>query len=547
MKKTFLLMIMLVAFGIATTNAQSTITVKDSLTSDQHWTSDNFYLLQGFVYVLDGATLTIDSGTVIKGDHTFTGSALIIRQGAKIYANGTKNKPIVFTSDQPAGSRVRGDWGGVILCGKAPINPTGGTAMIEGGPYAPYGGTDAADNSGILRYVRIEWAGYPFQPNKEINGLTFGGVGSGTTVEHVQVSYSNDDSFEWFGGTVNAKYLIAYRGLDDEFDTDFGWSGMNQFLVGLRDSAVADISGSNGFESDNDATGSDNSPFTHGIMCNASLFGPKAIMTNPVNPLFKRAMHIRRNSKLCVYNSIFVGWPIGLMIDGKTTTWVNAQNNELQIENCIMSGMTSSKFFAVGSGGWTDAADSIAGIANVRTWYKTTASNNDTLATNDLMGITDPFNYINPDFLPLGSSPVLGHGSFTNTRLQDAFFTPVTYAGAFGTEDWTNGWANWDPQNTVYTTTSSINEISDPGFAVESNVPNPFSGNTTIYFSAKINSHIKIEIYDVTGKNIATIFNQDVQKNNYKVEWNASAYPKGIYFAKISSDMGYKTLKMIAQ
>ena len=547
MKKTFLLLIMFVTFGYATTNAQTTITVKDSLTSDQHWTSDNFYLLQGFVYVLDGVTLTIDSGTVIKGDHTFTGSALIIRKGAKINANGTKSRPIIFTSDQPAGSRVRGDWGGVIICGKAPINSTGGSANIEGGPYAPYGGTDASDNSGVLSYVRIEWAGYPFQPNKEINGLTFGGVGNGTTIDHVQVSYSNDDSFEWFGGTVNAKYLIAFRGWDDEFDTDFGWSGMNQFLVGLRDSSVADISGSNGFESDNDGTGSSNTPITQGIMCNVSLFGPKATMTNPVNPLFKRAMHIRRNSKLSVYNSVFMGWPTGLMIDGKNTTWVNAQNNELQIENCIMSGMTSTKFFAVGSGGWADAADSIAGIGNIRTWYNSVAKNNDTLASNDLMYITDPFNYSGPDFLPTGSSPVLGHGSFTNTRLQDAFFTPVTFAGAFGTEDWTSGWANWDPQNTVYSTTSSISETNNSGIAVESNVPNPFAGSTSIYFSVNSNRHIKIEIYDVTGKKIATIFDQDVQMSNNKVEWNASSYPKGMYFAKISSDSGYKTLKMIAQ
>ena len=538
---------MFVVLGYTTTVAQSTIIVKDSLTSNQHWTSENFYLLQGFVYVINGVTLTIDSGTVIKGDHTFTGSALIIRQGAKIYANGTKNKPIIFTSDQPAGSRVSGDWGGLVLCGKAPINPTGGTAMIEGGPYAPYGGTDAADNSGVLKYVRIEFAGYPFQPNKEINGLTFGGVGSGTSVDHIQVSYANDDSYEWFGGTVNAKYLIAYRGLDDEFDTDFGWSGMTQFLVGLRDSAVADISGSNGFESDNDATGTGNTPFTHGIFCNVSLFGPKANLTSSINPLFKRAMHIRRNSKLCVYNSVFAGWPTGLMIDGKTTTWVNAQNNDLQIENCIMSGMNNSNFFAVGSGGWTDSADSIAGIANVRNWFNTTSHSNDTLATNDLLHLTDPFNYDSPNFLPLGNSPVLGHGSFTNTRLQNAFFTPVTYAGAFGIEDWTAGWANWDPQNTVYSTTFSINDLSDLGFVAESNIPNPFSGSTSIYLTVKNNNHITIEIYDITGRKTATIFNQEVQSNNYKIDWDATTFPKGIYLAKITSDKGFKTLKMISQ
>jgi hypothetical protein len=546
MKKTFLLLIMFVVMGIATTKSQTTVVVKDSLTSDQHWTADKFYLLQGFVYVLDGATLTIDPGTVIKGDHTYTGSALIIRQGAKIYANGTESKPVIFTSDQPAGSRVRGDWGGVVLCGKAPINATGGTAMIEGGPFAPYGGTDAADNSGVLSYVRIEWAGYPFQPNKEINGLTFGGVGSGTTVDHVQVSYSNDDSFEWFGGTVNAKYLIAFRGLDDEFDTDFGWSGMNQFLVGLRDSAVADISGSNGFESDNDATGSGNSPFTHGIFCNASLFGPKATMTNSVNPLFKRAMHIRRNSKLCVYNSIFAGWPAGLMIDGKTTTMVNATNNELQIENCIMSGMTASKFYAVGSGGWTNAADSISGIDAVRSWYKTPSRNNDTLATNDLLNLTNPFNYSNPNFVPLGTSPALGHASFTNSRLQDAFFTPVTFSGAFGTEDWTSGWANWDPQNTVYSTTAGINEIN-PGFVVESVYPNPTSGSAIIYLTLTMNTKINIDIFDIAGRFIENSYSANAAKGNISIPINTEKFVKGIYLVHITSDISSKTIQLVVQ
>ncbi|MGH7601813.1 MAG: T9SS C-terminal target domain-containing protein, partial [bacterium] len=206
------------------------IVVSGNITTNTTWTSNNTYLLNGFVYVKAGATLTIEPGTVIYGDKASKG-ALIIEQGAKIIADGTAAQPIVFTSALPAGQRSYGDWGGLILCGRAPINVPGGTATIEGGVGSIYGGTDPADNSGTLRYVRLEFPGIAFQPNSEINGLTLGGVGSGTIIDYVQVSYSGDDGFEFFGGTVNAKHLISLRTLDDDFDTDFGYSGKVQYAV----------------------------------------------------------------------------------------------------------------------------------------------------------------------------------------------------------------------------------------------------------------------------------------------------------------------------
>ena len=230
-------------------------------------------LLRGFVYVTDGVTLTIEPGTVIKGEKSSKGS-LIVERGGKLIAEGTAEKPIVFTSDQPKASRTYGDWGGLILCGKSIVNNTAGEAQIEGGPRSYYGGKDPEDNSGIVKYVRIEFAGYPLEPNKEINGLTCGGVGRGTTIEYVQVSFCGDDSFEWFGGTVNAKHLIAYKGWDDEFDTDYGFQGKLQFLLGVRDPKHADTSKSNGFESDNDADGSNNTPLTTPVFSNVTLIGP---------------------------------------------------------------------------------------------------------------------------------------------------------------------------------------------------------------------------------------------------------------------------------
>lgn len=231
------------------------------------------YILKGWVYIADGAELTIEPGTIIKGDKE-TMAALIVERGAKLNAAGTSSEPIVFTSEQDAGQRKPGDWGGVIICGRAKNNQT--EQQIEGGPRTKHGGSDDTDNSGILSYVRIEFAGYPFQKDKEINGLTLGSVGSGTKIDHVQVSYSNDDSFEWFGGTVNCDHLIAFKGWDDDFDTDNGFCGFVQFGLAVRDSRIADTSQSNGFESDNCADGAQVSPYTTATFSNITFVGPLA-------------------------------------------------------------------------------------------------------------------------------------------------------------------------------------------------------------------------------------------------------------------------------
>lgn len=166
--------------------------------------------------------------------------------------------------------------------------------VIEGGVDnvagdGKYGGTNATESSGTLQYIRIEYPGIAFLPNNEINGLTLGGVGSGTTLDDIQVSYSGDDSYEFFGGTVNAKYLVAFSGTDDDFDTDFGYSGKCQFLLAVRDSSYYDAAGaSNGFESDNDGTGTTSTPITSPVFSNVTLIGPKATLTTPVASYFKR-------------------------------------------------------------------------------------------------------------------------------------------------------------------------------------------------------------------------------------------------------------------
>jgi hypothetical protein len=428
---------------LVTPTTGQVITVSGDITTNTTWYSNAKYLLSGFVYVKNNATLTIEPGTVIKGISN-TKAALMIERGSRILAVGTVDKPIVFTSDKPKGLRSYGDWGGLVLCGKAPTNKHdsgAGVGVAEGGIGSLYGGTDPADNSGILQYVRIEFPGIGLTatPNSEINGLTLYAVGSGTTIDHIQVSYSGDDSYEWFGGTVNLKYLVALRGWDDDWDTDNGFSGKVQFFVSLRDPAIADQSTSNGFESDNDADGSTLDPHTSALFVNGSVFGPKVTTSTTINSLFGHGMQIRRSSRLSIYNTIVAGWPYGVYIDGALgDSPAQANNNILQIENSVISGMGTN---------YKENATSLQGTA---AWFTAAARNNSVLATNDLLMIADPFNLTHPNFLPLAGSPVMTGASFSNTRLTDTFFTVVAYKGAFGTTDWTTGWCNFDPQNTDY-------------------------------------------------------------------------------------------------
>jgi hypothetical protein len=417
--------------------AQEKEILEGSITTNKTLTANKKYLLKGFVYVESGATLTIEPGTIIFGDKDTKGS-LIIKRGGRIIAEGTPDKPIVFTSAKPVGERDYGDWGGIIICGRAPVNLPGGQGLVEGGVDAYFGGDDPNDNSGILRYVRIEFGGIAFQPNNEINGLTLAGVGSGTIIDHVQVSYSGDDAFEWFGGTVNAKYLVSFRNWDDDFDTDNGWSGNVQFAVALRDPNIADQSGSNGFESDNDGQGTDAQPYTSGIFSNVTIIGPISPTNSNYNQQFKRAAHLRRNTKLKIINSLLMGFPVGLYIDGSLTE-TNAQNGELIFKSNIISGCTNSLSVASGS------------TFDINSWFNATGQNNQILSFDDIKLSANAWNLSAPNFLPQSSSPLLSGANFSYPFvINNTFFEQVSFRGAFGTTDWTAGWTNFDPQHTTY-------------------------------------------------------------------------------------------------
>lgn len=420
------------------------------------------YLMKGWVYIADGAELTIEPGTVIKGDKQ-TKASLIVERGGKLIAQGSAQAPIVFTSNSPAGNRKPGDWGGVIICGKAKNNKQ--EMQIEGGPRTRHGGNDDGDNSGVLSYVRIEFAGYPFATDQEINGLTLGSVGSGTKIDHVQVSYSNDDSFEWFGGKVNCKYLIAYKGWDDDFDTDNGFGGNVQFGLSIRDPKIADISQSNGFESDNCADGSKSEPHTKAVFSNMTFIGPKALATDFINDnsyinggeynpgngsslgKFQAAIHIRRDSHLNCFNSVVVGWPIGVILDNqKGDTQGAASNGLLKLQNIWFANLNikGSDFNKV----YEDHLYDYTAKSTDPTKPSFTSSFLSTQPTNRWFDNTTGW-FDQTGYLPVAGSPLLTAATFTDALLSG--FDKVAYIGAFGTaENWTSGWANFDPQHAQY-------------------------------------------------------------------------------------------------
>lgn len=250
-------------------NGEQTFDIKD-----RQYLRKGTYLMKGWCYITPGSTLTIEAGTIIKGDKD-TQAALIVEPGGQLIAQGTVDAPIIFTSNMPAGQRRPGDWGGLILCGRAPNNQ--GIMPIEGGPRTLHGGNDSDDNSGVLSYVRVEFAGYPFKRNQEINGVTFASVGSGTQIDHLQVSYANDDAFEWFGGTVSPQYLVAYHTWDDDFDLDNGYTGTARHLLGVRHPQIADISQSHAFECNNNSTDTPALPLTSATFEDVLILGPLAI------------------------------------------------------------------------------------------------------------------------------------------------------------------------------------------------------------------------------------------------------------------------------
>jgi hypothetical protein len=523
-------------FGLKLTKAQAqTQTVRGEITSNQTWTADKIWELDGIVYVTNGAKLTIEPGTIIIGKVDQTTDALVITRGCQIIAEGTAQKPIVFTSGRAKGDREPGDFGGLVLLGNAPINVPGGSTNIEGIVIAgneektKYGGTNPADNSGILKYVRVEFAGKLLEGTQgnELNSFTFGGVGSGTQVSHLQASFGNDDAFEFFGGTVDAKYLFSYSANDDDFDTDFGYVGKVQYGLTIRE--ISNFSdGSNGFESDNDAGSSNNTPVTGGTFSNITVVGPKVFGTLPADHKFRSGALLRRNTALNIANSVFVGFLNGLELADSVTN-LQAKNGNLKFTNNLVA--ANDKPLTVKKGQLNFAEQN---------WFE--AGPNEQLPNIADVKFTR-VSFTDPDFRPATGSPLLSGAAFTAGNLTNSFFDKVSYRGAFdGTNNWLADWTNLDPNNTEYkaTTTSIDAQIARNSITL---YPNPTEGVTRLQFNGVESAIGSVCVLDLTGRTVLTQVLNVVPGVN-TVELNTTGLRSGIYAVQIAVPAGIETLKL---
>lgn len=489
-----------------------TVTISSNITSNTTWTSNNVYLLNNaFIYVDSGAVLTIEPGTVIRG----TGIAcLVVERGAKIIAQGTANQPIVFTSNAPTGSRDYGDWGGVVINGYAknnlasfPNSPDeGGIGDVVAG-VGLHGGNNDDDSSGVLSYVRIEFAGIPLGgSNSEINGLSMYSVGRKTKIDHIQVTQSGDDSFEWFGGTVDCKYLVAFHGWDDDFDTDNGYRGRVQFALSIRDSRYADQSGSNGFESDNDANGTTRQPKTRAQFSNVTIIGPNFDgNADTTNSLYRRGAHLRRNTGISIYNSIITGYPsAGFLLDGRKTS-ANYCGDTLQLCGNILAKINTPYYYRLSS------ADTLCVTSASQFMTVADGDNNDTVTTTAGLNLGTCFGNSLTDYdaRPTASSIAVTKGSC---------------------------WA-W---NTTFVGVEET-EVND-NFMM---YPNPASTMVTVSFNASAKADATVTLYDLTGKAVSVIPVNLVNSGANQFTFDVSQLSKGIYMLSIQSAAFSKVEKII--
>jgi len=512
---------------VSDTNTLSSSTGEVNITATLTLDPAKVYLLRSLIVVRNGGKLVIPAGTVIRGLANQQSTpkqyaTIVVERGGYIQIDGTSTNPVVLTSAKPIGSRDRGDWGGIVLCGKA-VNNQGPDVQMEGfnnislnNTLAKHGGINDDDNSGSINNLRIEFGGLAFEPNKEINAITFGSVGRNTIVNNIQVSFSGDDSYEWFGGTVNCKHIIAFKGTDDDFDTDFGYRGAVQFGIAFKDTSYFDLSwnatggsSSETFESDNDASGSGRLPLTSAVFSNMTCVGPiPAGMTwsqlsVTQKGAFRRGARIRRNSRLSIVNSIFMGYRNFVMFDGDSVL-VNSgvksnkvsDKNDLFRNNYIYGVKASAPVGATNTG---LAEISTGGNVNVLdSWIRKTINSNTIDTSRFVPGfLVNTNNFTAPDFRPADLNLL---PNFEYSVLGFYGVTQVKVAG-------------------------KVKSVSA--------YPNPTNGEYTVEFTSTQGFTADVFVTDLNGRTVKRISTIDVISGNNFVNVNLSDLNSGLYFFHI--------------
>lgn len=529
------------SYGIAT----ETTTLNDAsgiknITGTVTLDASKVYLLTSTCVVRSGGKLIIPAGTVIRGAADLTATpklyaTLVVERGGVIEVNGTSSNPVVMTSNKAAGSRDRGDWGGLVLCGKA-VNNQSVDAQLEGfnnvavdNTLGKFGGTDDADNSGVIKYVRIEFAGLAFEPNKEVNSLTMGSVGSKTEIEGVQCSFGNDDGFEWFGGTVNCKKLISFKTTDDDFDTDFGYRGAVQFGIAVRDTAYFDLSWnapsgastSETFESDNDAAGSGKLPLTSAIFSNITCVGPVPLdktyndLTTTQKGAFRRGARIRRNSRLSIVNSVFMGYRNFIMFDGDSVLIASGVKSSTfsETSNVLRNNFIANTSAAAAAGATNTGlveVDSKNTPAAMDAWLRDAKNSNKIDDVNYASGaiLVDPKNTTAPDFRPVVASKI-------------------------------NTLANYDAA--IFTKFGKFSSVNTVGNLVVTNAyPVPATDVVNVELYSVAGADVTVVIADISGKTVKSLGTQTLVAGGNLVTASVSDLNNGLYFLNVVSN-GAKT------
>ncbi len=524
------------SYGIAT----ETSTLNDAsgiknITGTVTLDASKVYLLTSTCVVRSGGKLIIPAGTVIRGAADLTATpklyaTLVVERGGMIEVNGTSSNPVVMTSNKDAGVRDRGDWGGLVLCGKA-VNNQSVDAQLEGfnnvavdNTLGKFGGTDDADNSGIIKYVRIEFAGLAFEPNKEVNSLTMGSIGSGTTIEGVQCSFGNDDGFEWFGGTVNCKKLISYKTTDDDFDTDFGYRGAVQFGIAVKDTSYFDLSWnapsgastSETFESDNDAAGSGKLPLTSAVFSNITCVGPVSLdktyndLSATHKGAFRRGARIRRNSRLSVVNSVFMGYRNFIMFDGDSVLIASGVKSSTfsETSNVLRNNYIANTAAAAAAGATNTGlveVDSKNTPAAMDAWLRDAKNANKIDDVNYASGaiLVDPKNATAPDFRPVVASKI-------------------------------NTLANYDAA--IFTKFGKFSSVNTLGDVVMTNAyPVPAVDVVNVELFTVSATDVLVSVCDMSGKVVASLGTQSLVAGGNAIAVPVAQLNNGLYILNVVS------------
>ena len=534
------------------------------------WTANNVYVLDGLVVVEEGAQLHIDAGTVVKAEEG-TGadaSALVIARGGKIFAEGTPTQPIIFTSVQDNISSEdlltyedRGLWGGVVILGHARTNNPGDAngdykeiegvneLVPDGDTRAEYGGEDDEDDSGVIGYASIRHTGINIgeSDGNEIQGLTLGGVGSGTVLEHIEVYASGDDGVEFFGGTVGLKYFVSVFNSDDAVDWDQGWRGKGQFWFVLQAPDKA------GAAAEQDGAGGDEffQPYAIPEIYNVTYVGAGSD-ANPESDRGEMLM-FRDNTGGFYYNSIFTQFNTdkggyALQIEDIDNSGSKTEDSRQRFEAGDL-GLTHNIWWDFGSGGaltdWIDADDPAFATAIIN--YLAATGN--VVADPLLRGIergTEGAGTLDPR--PHAESPAfsIDHAAYP---ANDFFYTPTNYIGAFGRDNWLIGWTALDKLGYTGNLPTAIEKLATEELPSEislsQNYPNPFNPSTMIEFDLDRAQHVTLGVFDLTGRQVALLVNEPKTVGNYRVMFNGSQLSSGLYIYRLQTENHVLTRKMM--